>query len=338
MRQKVACVTGATGFLASELVAQLLGRGVRVHASARSLADGAKLACLRDLPGAKENLELFEADLLAEGAFDPCVAGADYVFHTASPFITSDITDAHAQLYAPSLDGTRNVFGSIARAVAGGGAKPRVVLTSSVAAVFGRPADKPADQPFDEDDWNVSSVAEGNPVGDGLDLYRYSKLIAEREAWACAEAAGLQMASVCPAFIVGPPRTPRTDGESLRNMKQALEGEMPHRGDTNMVDVRDVAAVHVAAALAPEAAGKRFITASERAVPRAQVLAWLRARYPDIELADGGPVADASGLRRLFRSKTLPSLGIELRGAEASIVDMAEAMLRHGVVKTRPRG
>ena len=217
-----------------------------------------------------------------------------------------------------------------------GGSKPGVVLTSSVAAVFGRPADKPADQPFDEDDWNRSSTAEGNPPGDGLDLYRYSKLIAEREAWALAERHGLALATICPAFIVGPPRTPRTDGESLRNMVMALEGVMPHRGDTNMVDVRDAAAAHIAAALTPSAAGKRFITASERAVPRSQMLQWLRAKYSELQIADGGPVPEPSGLRRLFCSKTLPSIGIELRPAEESLLDMAEAMLRLGVVRTKP--
>ena len=57
-----------------------------------------------------------------------------------------------------------------------------------------------------------------------------------------------------PAFIVGPPRTDRTDGESLGNMVAALSGATPPRGDTPMVDVRDVAAAHVAAYETPGAA------------------------------------------------------------------------------------
>ena len=92
---------------------------------------------------------------------------------------------------------------------------------------MGKPTDK--EGCFDEDDWNYTSTAEGSPPGDGIDMYRYSKLVAEREAWALAGAQGLELSTIMPSFIVGPPRTPRTDGESLRNMKQALEGEMPHR-------------------------------------------------------------------------------------------------------------
>ena len=174
-RRPIACVTGATGFLASELVAQLLERGYRVHATVRSLANAERNACLLDLPGATaDTLKLFEADLLDDTAFDECVAGAQCVFHTASPFVTSNITDPHRELIAPALTGTRNVFSSIKRAVASGAEPPRVVLTSSVAAVMGTAADKATY--FDESDWNFSSRAHGNPPGNGLDMYRYSKV------------------------------------------------------------------------------------------------------------------------------------------------------------------
>ena len=175
-RRPIACVTGATGFLASELVAQLLERGYRVHATVRSLANAKRNACLLDLPGATaDTLVLFEADLLDDDAFDECVAGAHCVFHTASPFVTSNITDPHRELIAPALTGTRNVFSSIKRAVASGAEPPRVVLTSSVAAVMGTAADKATY--FDESDWNFSSRAHGNPPGNGLDMYRYSKAL-----------------------------------------------------------------------------------------------------------------------------------------------------------------
>jgi nucleoside-diphosphate-sugar epimerase len=281
MPPRTACVTGATGFLASELVAQLLVRGYSVQATVRSLANPDRVAHLTSLPQASR-LRLSEADLLSPGAFDGCVAGADVVFHTASPFITSNITDAQRQLYDPSLEGTRNVFASIGRS----GGTPRFVLTSSVAAVLGKATDKATC--FDEDDWNFSSTPEGNPPGDGLDMYRYSKLLAEREAWTLAAQHGCEMASICPSFIMGPPRTPRLDGESISNMAMALEGKLPHRADTPLVDVRDCAAAHVAAAEVPAAAGKRFITSSGRAMQRTEMLHWLADAHPALAIHDAG--------------------------------------------------
>ena len=327
-----AAVTGASGYLASELVAQLLARDYAVKATVRSLARAAHLTILPN--AGSGNLTLLEADLLDDGAFDEVVAGADVVFHTASPFVTSGVTDPQETLFTPAVKGTRNLFGSVVRAV-NGGAKPtpRIVLTSSVGAVFGNGADKA--EPFNEDDWNISSKPEGNPLGDGIDMYRYSKLLAEREAWALAEQHELQLSTICPSFIMGPPRTPRVDSESLSNMRMALEGEMPHRGDTPMIDVRDCAAIHIAAAETPEAAGKRFVTSTPRALTRARLLQLLRQRYPELSIVDAGEPADPAALREMFRSTTLPLLGEagKLRTQEATVLDMAAAMLSHGVVK-----
>ena len=117
---RVACVTGATGFLASELVAQLLGKGYRVQATVRSLSNTGKVAFLHNLPEASSRLQLFEADLLDAGSFDACVSGADVVFHTASPFVTSNITDPHKELHAPARE---------RRVVSAGGREPREALS-----------------------------------------------------------------------------------------------------------------------------------------------------------------------------------------------------------------
>jgi nucleoside-diphosphate-sugar epimerase len=77
------------------------------------------------LPG---RLELVEADLLQEGSFDDAVEGATYVFHTASPYKVSGITDPQKELVDPALKGTLNVLSSVAKSKS----VKRVVLTSSI--------------------------------------------------------------------------------------------------------------------------------------------------------------------------------------------------------------
>ena len=82
---KTVCVTGASGFIASHCVQQLLATGYTVHGTVRSLENREKVAHLEALPFAATRLKLFEADLLVDGSFDAAVAGCDAVLHTASP-------------------------------------------------------------------------------------------------------------------------------------------------------------------------------------------------------------------------------------------------------------
>ena len=76
-------VTGATGYVASELVAQLLDKGYTVVAAARNLE---KAAFLSQFPGAQERLRVVRLDLLdGIDSFVSALEGCDAVFHTASP-------------------------------------------------------------------------------------------------------------------------------------------------------------------------------------------------------------------------------------------------------------
>ncbi len=115
----VVCVTGASGYLGMELVAQLLARNYKVRGTVRDVNNAARVAPLKALPGADSLLELISADLLVEGAFDSCVEGARYVFHTASPFVINGVTDAVKELIEPALHGTENVLHSVSRMVHG---------------------------------------------------------------------------------------------------------------------------------------------------------------------------------------------------------------------------
>ena len=80
-------VTGASGYIATHIVKQLLELGYRVRGTVRSLTDDKKVAPLRKLVDkSKHELELVEADLLNENSWLDAVKGCTYVLHTASPF------------------------------------------------------------------------------------------------------------------------------------------------------------------------------------------------------------------------------------------------------------
>ncbi len=113
LSQASVVVTGASGFIAGHVIEQLLAKGYRVKGSVRSLADEGKVKHLREK---FHGLELFEADLLSEGSFDAAVAGADYVVHTASPFIIT-VADPQRDLIEPAVKGTLNVLWAAKRGV-----------------------------------------------------------------------------------------------------------------------------------------------------------------------------------------------------------------------------
>ncbi|VVA90398.1 unnamed protein product [Arabis nemorensis] len=107
--EKVVCVTGASGYIASWIVKLLLLRGYTVNATVREPNDQKKTDHLLALEGAKERLKLFKANLLEEGSFEHAIDGCDAVFHTASP-LTLTVSDPQLELIEPAVKGTINVL------------------------------------------------------------------------------------------------------------------------------------------------------------------------------------------------------------------------------------
>ncbi|XP_056683346.1 phenylacetaldehyde reductase-like isoform X1 [Spinacia oleracea] len=126
-RKKV-CVTGASGFIASWIVKLLLHRGYSVNGTVLRqtyncmfvnygvvhityiiyyiyyiyVDDPNEVEQLVGLEGAKERLELFEANLMVEGSFDSAIHGCDGVFHSACP-VKLQVCDPHAGLQMTTL-------------------------------------------------------------------------------------------------------------------------------------------------------------------------------------------------------------------------------------------
>jgi nucleoside-diphosphate-sugar epimerase len=219
MDKSVITVTGGTGYIASWIVSDLLQEGHKVRITVRNKSDFLKYQHLLDLEGKTEGeLSVFEADLLSPGSFDAAVKGADYVMHTASPFFLDDGGDPQKNLVDPAVKGTKNVLEAVNRSAS----VKRVVLTSSIAAIYGdsREMNDRGLASLDETIWNESSSLRRN-------AYSYSKTEAEKAAWEMVKKqAEWDLVTIHPGFVLGPSLTKRIDSTSIGTLLRILRGEI----------------------------------------------------------------------------------------------------------------
>jgi dihydroflavonol-4-reductase len=274
--ERTAVVTGASGYIAKHVVARLLAAGWRVRGTLRRLerAEEVRAAVappVGDGEALAERLGFVAADLLTEGGWEVALAGADALVHMASPFPMEQPKDAD-DLIRPAVEGTRRALGAAAAA----GVR-RVVLTSSVAAVINRPL-APGKTAYDEEDWT-------DPDDPRATFYDRSKTLAERAAWEEAGRHGLALTTINPGLVLGAPLDHR-HGTSLAIIARLLAGKDPMVPDFGfpVVDVGDVAEMHLRALERPESAGERIIGA-ERYLRFPEMAAILKAAHPERRIA-----------------------------------------------------
>lgn len=343
------CVTGASGYIASWIVAYLLDDGLTVHATVRNADKKSSVDHLLKLAESRPGtLKLFSANLLDEGSFTEAMQGCELVIHTASPFIISGFKDSIEALVKPAVQGTENVLKSC-NAVE---SVKRVVLTSSVASVFGDNIEilKTPNKVFTEQQWNDTSNPDHQP-------YSYSKVAAERKAW---EINKLQkrwdLVTINPSLVMGPSLTKQTQSTSIDVMRNLGSGRqatgVPHL-EFGLVDVREVAKAHILAGFTPEASG-RFIVNTETGslLSMAQML---RSEFPKYPLPKKelpkfliwlvGPIA--AGVTRKFvklnvgysilfdnqRSKNI--LKLKYRPLQETLCNHFQQMIDDGLLKKR---
>jgi dihydroflavonol-4-reductase len=340
----IVLVTGGSGFVGVHTILQLLAAGHEVRTTVRS-ADRSKdvLAMLREGgTEATDRLSFFTADLKEDAGWKEAVTGCDYVLHVASPLVPSDPNDEN-EFIVPARDGTLRVL----RAARDAKVK-RVVITSSTAAVAHD--QKPQSQPFDETDWT-------NPHSAGLQPYIKSKTLAERAAWdfISREGGGLELSVINPVAIFGPVLGSDFSG-SIRLIKTLLDGAVPAAPKLYfaLVDVRDVADLHLRAMTSPAAKGERFIAvageplsildiakllrrklgASAPRLPRFEAPNWLvRLAAKRVPLLRA--VAPQLGhIRHLSGAKARSMLGWTPRDNEEIILATADSLFKLGLVKS----
>ncbi|MCT2558266.1 NAD-dependent epimerase/dehydratase family protein [Tsuneonella sp. YG55] len=333
-------VTGGTGYIAGELIDQLLGKGWTVRATVRSKSTGEARLRAR-WPQAGERLSVHEAELMDDAGWADATAGCTHVAHVASP-IAAAAPKHEDEMIVPAREGTLRAL----RFARDAGVK-RFVQTSSMAAVaYGR--DEKV-YTVDENDW--TNVA--HP-----DVYPYvkSKTIAERAArdWVAAEGGGLEFVSVNPSMVLGPVHD-ADFSPSVEVVRQLLDGSMPMAPDLGfaVVDTRDCADLHVRCLETPGLAGERFIASGPffklielaailrahlpaeqaRKVPRRVMPNWMVSVLALVNPGVRSIRAEVGKSRNVDASHAKERLGWETRPVEQSVVDCARSLIGHGVVK-----
>jgi len=271
MSGELVLVTGGSGFIGAHCILQLLDAGYRVRTTVRSLTREAGVRAMLQAGGAEpgETLSFAATDLMSDAGWPEAVAGCDYVLHVASPFPAS-VPKHEDELIVPAREGALRVL----RAARDAGVK-RVVLTSSFAAIgYGT---KHTDRPFSEESWT-------DPNGGGVGAYVKSKTLAERAAWdfIAREGGALELSVVNPVGVFGPVLGPDYS-TSIQIVQRLMDGAMPGcpRLSFGIVDVRDVADLHLRAMTNPAARGERFLAVAGDFVTIQEIAQVLKARMGD---------------------------------------------------------
>lgn len=337
-------VTGATGFVGKWTILRLLQAGYPVRGTVRSMRKVAEVfRTLSDQLGREtvSRLELVEADLLDGKGWAAAMAGAQTVMHVAAAIRGDEPRDKDLVI-RPALEGTERVL----KAAHAAGVR-RVILTSSIATVGYGHGHASGRRVYDESYFTNL---------DGMKFtwaYCIGKTRAEQLAWSFAKANGLDLTTIHPGAIIGP----ALDDDasiSVGLVSGLLDGSTPAVPSNGfcLIDVRDVADLHVAALQNPETIGQRYLATSDY-TPFPKVAEILQAAYPDRKVVAnvvpdwiirliavfGGPtrqIINDIGNEKVFDgSKGEKLLGRKFVSGKESILATAESVIRLGLLKTR---
>ena len=345
MSGELVLVTGGSGFIGAHCILQLLEAGYRVRTTVRSPQREVDVRSMLNTGGSDPGnmLSFAVADLTADAGWADAVHGCDYVLHVASP-LPRRIPKHEDELIVPAREGGLRVL----RASRDARVK-RVVLTSSFGAIgYGHP---PQDAPFDETSWTDVN-------GAGVIAYIKSKTLAERAAWdfIAREGGALELSAINPVGVFGPVLGPDYSA-SILMVQRLMDGALPGCPQLyfGIVDVRDVADLHLRAMTNPAAKGERFLAtagdfismldiakilrnrmgASARRVPARQLPNWLvhvaALRDPAVKLI----TPELGRKKNATSAKARRLLGWAPRSSEESIVATAESLVRLNLLKQR---
>lgn len=311
MKNQTVLVTGGTGFLGVNIILELLKKGFTVGTTLRTLSRKNEILDALTAGGIStfDQLSFYEADLLSDNGWDEAAQGCDYVLHVASPFVAEQPKDEN-ELIIPAKEGTLRALKAAKKA----GVK-RVVLTSSFAAI-GYSID-PRNHVFTELDW----TDENAPV----QAYIKSKTIAEKAAWQFMEdaATAMELTVINPVGIFGPMLGGISSASLDTVVKGIIDGLITENAPFTfgVVDVRDIADIHIKAMLHPQAAGQRFLATSEGAMSFYDVAELIKKERPKLagKIASMQPTP-VEEYTQMTNKKAAETLGWKPRTREEAIL------------------
>jgi dihydroflavonol-4-reductase len=342
VQSELVLVTGGSGFIGAHCILRLLDAGYRVRTTVRSLQREPDVRAMLKAGGAEPGnaLSFAAADLTSDAGWPEAVAGCDYVLHVASPFPAS-VPKHEDELIVPAREGALRVL----RAARDTGVK-RVVLTSSFAAIgYGIEI---TIRPFTEENWTDPSGAVG--------AYVKSKTLAERAAWdfIAREGGALELSVVNPVGVFGPVLGPDYS-TSIQIVQRLMDGAMPGcpRLAFGIVDVRDVADLHLSAMTNPAAKGERFLaTAGDfmtiqeialvlkgrmgnagRRVPTRLLPDWVVRLVAMFDKSVGLIVPELGKFKNGTNAKAKRVLGWAPRSNEEALIATAESLMPLGLLR-----
>jgi len=320
-------VTGANGFVASQIVRAVLTAGYNVRAAVRSESSIERMKGVH-APYISQLSFVVVPDMTSPGAFDEAVKGVTGIMHTASPFVLSPKNN-EKELLEPAVNITLGVLES---AVVHGSTVTRVVLTSSFASILDLGQGYRPGYTYTEADWNPISYAEAS-VADGPTAYCASKKLAEEAAWKFMneKKPPFSLSTICPPWVFGPSLAPLASLTHLNESTEAIykfinSKSIPDVDFGGFADVRDVALAHLSAYEKPEAAGKRFLVGNHFDYQTAAD--GIRAKLPQLKdrVPEGTPGAGFD-VYKVDGSYAAKVLGIQYTPLEDTMKDTVEGLL-----------
>lgn len=333
-------VTGGTGYIAGELIKQLLARGWTIHTTVRSKAKSEAGLRRRFGDPGDNRLKVFQLDLMDDAGWSEANEGCTHVAHVASP-IPAKPPKHEDDLIVPAREGTLRAL----RFAKAAGVKRFVQTSSTAAVVYGRDR---GEYTCDESDWTNIDHPDAYP-------YVKSKTIAERAArdWVDENGGDMEFVSVNPGMVLGPVDSGDFSA-SVELVQQLMDGSMPMAPDLGfpIVDIRDIADLHIKALEEPGLAGERFLGAGEflkaievgavlrarlgdkaRKVPTKKMPDWLVSVLGLVNAEVRGIKSELGKVRHVDASHAKERLGWTMRAVEDTIAETGESLIQHGVVK-----